>query len=62
MDDLFANLGDRGARIFKFMSGLILIGAFLNFNYNFFPSNYIFISMFGLYGTLWLWNAISPEK
>ena len=47
MNDLFANLGDRGTRIFKFMSAVILIGAFLNYNYHYFPSNYIFIGMFG---------------
>ncbi|MDA8707383.1 MAG: hypothetical protein ACKVLJ_09395 [Cytophagales bacterium] len=62
MNDLFANLGDRGTRIFKFMSAVILIGAFLNYNYHYFPSNYIFIGMFGLYGVLWLWNVIRPEK
>jgi hypothetical protein len=62
MNDLFANLGDRGTRIFKFMSAVILIGAFLNYNYHYFPSNYIFIGMFGLYSVLWLWNVIRPEK
>ncbi len=62
MDDFFSNLGERGTRIFQFMSGLILIGAFMNYKYHFFPSNYIFIAMFSLYGILWLWNVISPEK
>ena len=61
MNDLFANLGDTGTCIFKFISGLILVFALLNYYYHFVPNNYIFIAMFALYAILWAGNAIDSR-